>query len=470
MLKIAEIKDNKQSTNVLHKKRNVQVSAQNINAELSSSSASSSSAILNYKNNSKSVQKNKQDSANAKIKQSIDEKHTEYLTHFENTEIHIIPNLLNERRQLRNDISNITIENEESINKKMDIEEKIDKLTKQIKELKKQKRDYFLQNSHQIFQYFEDKKNISTGKTTYQNVNKLNKFFKIKDTSSLSSPDQATPFSDCINDRDQRDQRDQIDYSAEFNGAAANAAAATRNNNYYKYWKNVNNEILNIQNYVIATDICDVCHNGELIPNEEEGILICNNPKCARFVPYIIDSSKPTNKEPPNEVSYTAYIRLNHFKEILSQFQAKETTQIHPDIIQTIKDRIKKERITRVQDITYDRMREILRKLDLNKYFEHIQYINSILGIKPPIMDEELYKTLCVLFIEIQKPWSIFCPPNRTNFFNYTYTLYQLCVLLDQTQYLPYIPLLKDRTKQLEQDMIWKKVCGYLDWVFYPTI
>jgi hypothetical protein len=48
--------------------------------------------------------------------------------------------------------------------------------------------------------------------------------------------------------------------------------------------------------------------------------------------------------------------------------------------------------------------------------------------------------------------------------------LYQLCVLLGQTQYLPYIPLMKDRTKQLEQDMIWKKVCEDLDWEFCGTI
>mgnify|MGYP001294399600 CR=1 FL=1 len=69
-------------------------------------------------------------------------------------------------------------------------------------------------------------------------------------------------------------------------------------------------------------------------------------------------------------------------------------------------------------------------------------------------MNEELHETLCVLFIEIQKPWAIHCPPNRTNFFNYTYTLYQLCVLLDQTQYLPFIPMMKDREKQLEQAQI----------------
>jgi hypothetical protein len=267
-------------------------------------------------------------------------------------------------------------------------------------------------------------------------VNKLNFFFKIKD--AVDEPESK-----------EYEQSKQIHQS---------------------YWKNVKNEITNMQDFVVPSDICQSCHAGELIPQDEEGILICNNPKCGKFITYIIDSSKPTNKEPPNEVSYTAYIRLNHFKEILSQFQAKETTQIPEEVIFAIRNRIKKERIKDMTKINYDKMREILRKLGLNKYFEHIQYINSIFGIKPPIMNEELHETLCVLFIEIQKPWAVHCPANRTNFFNYTYTLYQLCVLLDQTQYLPYIPLLKDRTKQLEQDMIWKKVCDDLDWEFIPTI
>ena len=105
-----------------------------------------------------------------------------------------------------------------------------------------------------------------------------------------------------------------------------------------------------------------------------------------------------------------------------------------------------------------------------NNTWKGTQYINSIFGIRPPIMNEHLHETLCVLFIEIQQPWALFCPITRTNFFNYTYTLYQLCVLLDQTQYLPYIPLMKDREKQLEQDQIWCKVCKDLDWEYYPTV
>ncbi len=232
----------------------------------------------------------------------------------------------------------------------------------------------------------------------------------------------------------------------------------------------MNNEITNIKDFIVNIDICPICNKGELITQDEDGILICNNGECGKFITYILDSSKPTNKEPPNEVSYTAYIRLNHFKEILSQFQAKETTQIPDEVIQNIRNRIKKERITDTSTLNYDKMRELLRKLGYNKYFEHIQYINSIFGIKPPIMSEELHETLCVLFIEIQKPWALHCPPNRTNFFNYTYTLHQLCVLLGQFQYLPYIQMMKDREKQLDQDLIWKKVCKDLDWEYFPTV
>ena len=45
-----------------------------------------------------------------------------------------------------------------------------------------------------------------------------------------------------------------------------------------------------------------------------------------------------------------------------------------------------------------------------------------------------------------------------------------LCELLDQKQFLPYFPMLKDREKRIEQDDIWKKICAELDWAFIPTI
>jgi hypothetical protein len=371
----------------------------------------------------------------AKPINTIDEKNTEMLNYFQEIEDTTIPKLLKEKERLKSLVPDLK---EHEIDAYMDIRDKVLNIQKQVKELKQQKKKYLLENSKYIFDYFEEKKKINTGDNN-QNVNVLNSFFKVK----ARTEESANPNSDkyC--------QSKKV---------------------YQNFWRNVNNELINVQDFIISSDVCAICHKGELIPQDEEGILICNNLGCGKFITYIIDSSKPTNKEPPNEVSYTAYIRLNHFKEILSQFQAKETTQIPEEVIDAIRNRIKKERIKDMSLINYDKMREILRKLGFNKYFEHIQYINSIFGIKPPIMNEELHETLCVLFIEIQKPWAMHCPANRTNFFNYTYTLYQLCVLLDQTQYLPYIPMMKDREKQLEQDMIWKKVCNDLDWEFFATV
>jgi len=367
---------------------------------------------------------------------TIDEKHNELLEHFHKNETKKIPEIEEEIILLKEKIKCLE---ENQIEQYLDIRDKILSLRNELKLLKNEKKKYLLDNSKYIFQYFEQKQQISSGTVTKQNSNVVNSFFKIK----ASNPE-----------------------SENISAEKYNQSKKT----YQNYWRNVNNEMANIQNFIITSDVCEICNNGEMIPQDEEGILICNNQDCSKFITYIIDSSKPTNKEPPNEVSYTAYIRLNHFKEILSQFQAKETTQIPEEVINAIKARIKKERIKDMSLINYDKMRDILRKLGFNKYFEHIQYINSLFGIKPPIMNEELHETLCVLFIEIQKPWAVHCPANRTNFFNYTYTLYQLCVLLDQTQYLPYIPMMKDREKQLEQDMIWKKVCNDLDWEYFPSV
>ena len=366
---------------------------------------------------------------------TIDEKHTELLNLFHENETETIPKLLAEKERLKAIIPTLQ---DYQIDTYMEIRDKILDIKSKIKELKQEKKKYLLDNSKYIFNYFEEKKKISSGDNN-QNIKILNSFFKIKGKTDETSDINSEKYS----------QSKKI---------------------FQNYWRNVNNEVIHIQDYIIPSDICEECRKGELIPQEDEGILICNNNECGKYITYIIDSSKPTNKEPPNEVSYTAYIRLNHFKEILSQFQAKETTQIPEEVIEAIRARIIKERITDMSLINYDKMRDILRKLGLNKYFEHIQYINSIFGIKPPIMNEELHETLCVLFIEIQKPWATHCPANRTNFFNYTYTLYQLCVLLDQTQYLPYIPMMKDREKQLEQDMIWKKVCKDLDWEFFASV
>ena len=377
---------------------------------------------------------------------TIDQKHHEMLQQFHLAETETIPLLLNEKHTLKKRLTKIP---EHKIDTRLEMIDRIESIRKQITQLKMQKKNYFLDNSKYVFHYFEDKKKISGDDADGWKPSSVsvNSFFRIKPEGDVDPFELGLLLDKYANSRLL----------------------------YQKYWHNINGGIqdsstTSISGYIMPSNKCEECGVGEMISQEEEGTLNCNNIRCGKFVVHIVDHSKPNNKEPPNEVTYTAYIRLNHFKEILSQFQAKETTQIKPEIYEMINNRIVKERITDMSMLTYDKMRDILRNLGLNKYFEHIQYINSLFGIKPPIMSKELYDTLCILFIEIQKPWAVHCPPDRSNFFNYTYTLYQLCVLLDQTQYLPYIPMMKDREKQLEQDMTWRKVCNDLDWEFFPTV
>ena len=367
--------------------------------------------------------------------QTIDEKHNDIMQMYYVIENETIPNL---QKEINDMIETAKHTKQRKNEKYYDMIDTIKKKKTELKKLQESKQQYLLDNSKYVFHYYEEKQKINAGENII-NKTSINNFFKIKGNTEESS--------DLNSDKYNQSKRV-----------------------YQNYWKNVGvNETLHLQEYVMDSEQCLLCNQGELVPLEEEGVLICNNVQCGKFVVHIVDNQKPLNKEMPNEVSYTAYIRLNHFKEILSQFQAKETTKIPDEVLDAVRQRIKKER-KKVEELNYTEMRNILSILGYNKYFEHIQYINSILGIKPPVMDEELIETLCVLFIEIQQPWAIFCPITRTNFFNYTYILCQLCVLLDQHQYLPFIPMMKDRIKQLEQDMIWKKVCDYLDWEYFPTV
>jgi hypothetical protein len=364
---------------------------------------------------------------------TIDEKHTQMLNNFYTVESETIPHLEYTKSGLKKELLAL---DDNDIDQKMELKDKIRDVNEQLKKYRAMKNDYLLNNVPYIFNYFEEKKKISAGESGNKNI--LNSFFKIKS------------------------EKDVVNNNPKYQNSK---------NFYQNYWKNVNKDYIHAVDHCVSVDICQKCSIGEMIPQDEEGIMICNNNRCGTYVQYIVDNEKPVYKEPPNEVTYNAYVRLNHFKEILSQFQAKETTQIPTHVIEAIRGRIKKERIQdMVNEINYEKMREILKKLGFNRYFEHIQYINSIFGIKPPVMSDELQDTLCILFIEIQEPWAIHCPIYRTNFFNCTYTLYQLCVLLNQTQYLPYIPMMKDREKQLEQDTVWKKVCETLDWEFVPTV
>ena len=232
-----------------------------------------------------------------------------------------------------------------------------------------------------------------------------------------------------------------------------------------KFLNNLDNSQIDLNKYKLKYDRCNC--KAELIKVENMGVMICKG--CSKIVPFLVENEKPSYKEPPKEVCFYAYKRINHFREILAQFQAKETTQIPEKVLEDIINQIKKERME-IKQLTNKKAKDILKKLGYNKYYEHIPFIKDKLGIKPPIMSPELEETLCNLFLDIQKPYSKNCPDDRVNFLNYYYVLYKMCELLDERKFLPFFPMLKDPVKRIEQDEIWKKICIELKWEFIPTV
>ena len=441
---------------------------------------------------------------------TLDSVHKEKQAEFNYIKTVVIPELKNEKLALKAQLKPGSGSNDiltpMSLETRLEKQDRVAEITALIREHTANIKTYYLNNNKYIFSYFETKKEISnTGQPSAQstatyapnvsdshnntshshshnhshnhnhshshshnNTNGtsalsktqiINSFFKIAPVSNASNVNVM----DCgqeINTGSQQSPQHQPQPVSKHDLYKLNCT------NVQQYLHNVDHSFIDLDRFTYRTDICAQCQQGEMVPIDSEGILVCN--KCSSFIVYFTENEKPSYKEPPKEACFYAYKRINHFREIIAQFQAKETTQIDASIIVAIEHQIRKERIT-LDQFTDAKAKEILKKLGYNKYYEHIPFIKDKLGIKPPVMSPELEETLCSLFMEIQGPYARFCPDERVNFLNYYYTIYKLCELLGQTQFLSYFPMLKDRDKRIEQDEIWKNICKELKWIFIPT-
>ena len=214
--------------------------------------------------------------------------------------------------------------------------------------------------------------------------------------------------------------------------------------------------------------MCDRCDR-EMSFSINEALFFCDQCGYQEFV--LIDSDKPSYKDPPREVTYYAYKRINHFNEWLAQFQAKESTEIPEEVFGEIIEELKKERISSTEGLKPAKIREILKKLKHTNFYEHVPYIlNRINGKTAPVMSREIEEKLRFMFKEIQSSFVKHCPKTRSNFLSYSYVLYKFCELLELDDYLQCFPLLKNRDKLYNQDKIWGLICADLQWQYIRSI
>lgn len=213
---------------------------------------------------------------------------------------------------------------------------------------------------------------------------------------------------------------------------------------------------------------CEKCGSSNVFCDYSQSDVVCKDCGVAQFT-FFGERSYKEEQDSDQRIVYS-YKRENHFNEWLAQFQAKEVTNIPQDVFDMLRSEFRKQRVSK-SEITQSRVREFLKKMKLNKYYEHTPYITSTLnGIEPPRMSQGLEEKLRIMFHHIQEPFKKHCPADRKNFLSYSYILYKFCELLSEDDFLKCFPLLKSKEKLYKQDQIWKKITDELHWEFIPTV
>ena len=333
------------------------------------------------------------------------------------------------------------------------LENQFVRLEEELTEKNKEDRlyDYLLDTGDLLFDYYDIQEKISKGA-----IGAISQRSKRKPGDVLSALETAVAIDTGIEKSHEKEQK-----SAD--------KGLSRDSLLEKYLLKINPEYVKKTNELDdMSGECIECGT-DMMFSQNEAMLYC--PECGMTEFMLIDSDRPSYKDPPRESSYYAYKRINHFNELLAQFQAKGSTEIPQEIFDMIAVELKKQRITDMKNLKYRQMREVLRKLKLNRQYDHIPYIISRLnGSIAPVMNRETEEKLRHMFKEIQPSFQKHCPKNRRNFLSYSYVLYKFCELLELDEFLASFPLLKNRDKLYQQSKVWEHICKEMGWEFIRSI
>lgn len=214
---------------------------------------------------------------------------------------------------------------------------------------------------------------------------------------------------------------------------------------------------------------CPNCKIGEIMNLQFDAIVICMD--CGYQDTLLAEQNRPVIMYNSKDTSHYSYKRINHFREWCNQVQGKESTEIPGEVFEKILSELKKQKVLDYKTISYKTMRQILKTLKLNRYYEHQSYIlNRINGVQAPQFSPELEEKLCSMFKNIQSPFLKHCPKSRKNFLSYSYVLYKFFQILGYDEYLKHFPLLKSRIKIFTMDQIWQNICKDCEFPFIPSL
>jgi len=247
---------------------------------------------------------NKKNANNSHV--NIDNKHQELIRKFNenktrkvelNKEQHDIQNQLKKLEAIPN--QNIS---DEQLNQKFDLKERIIDIERELSSMStiEDPQLYFLNTGHILFQYY----------------NMCNEPVSIQDVDKPAFISDKSPLSKSILDFFKNDDDNILNEKMAFcnqNPKLVNQKTRkilTKTEMMDKYMNYVDTRFISDKNKEDDIEICRKCNAQKYFINAE-GVMICQ--KCGAQEYVLIDCDKPSYKEPPKEIAYFAYKRINHF-------------------------------------------------------------------------------------------------------------------------------------------------------------
>lgn len=362
---------------------------------------------------------------NIKESNTIDKKHKEIIKKF-NDEKNNIGNIDDKLVELKDKLEEINKSREhftlENLNDRAEILKTIDLLEEEKRDIVNNynEMDYYDRTGDLIIQYYE----LRDTKETVKETRNILDFFDKKKIEYKS--------------------KNEINKADLFN----------------RYWQRIEGVRINLDDGTKRIKYCKEC-NLEKILDYSISAYVC--PCCASVEDVIIDEDSQIK-------DYSPYQRINHFREWLNQFQAKQSPDIDESVYTDIIKELNKNRIFNFSQVNKKKMKSILKKLGYNNYYEHVYYImNKLSNLPPPKITRDMEKIFIKMFKKIEGPWLKYKPKKRKNFLAYSYVLYKFCELLELDHLLECFSLHKAPDKIMENDEIWEKICNDVNWEYISS-
>lgn len=261
---------------------------------------------------------------------TLDAKHNEIINKIKEEQINLpslkeqLKNLLDQYNSLKQiPKKELSIE---QFNSKYQLKKDIIELKEKIKTIKNNDslNDYYLKVGDLLYQYYDNIDNIANeDKPNEEN----NSFMKSKSNQSVKKKSNVLDFFNTPNEKDSNQNNDEnnddennddtikeMNYTntkiSDFVTTTSNFKRTHILNDYLKKVDDEYNCDIIMDNNVFK---CPDCDNQEMVLLASEGIQICK--KCGLQQSVLIESDKPSFKDPPPEICYFSYKRINHLNE-----------------------------------------------------------------------------------------------------------------------------------------------------------